>query len=435
MSAARRPHLAALSGAVAGLALATLASRDARAADAAPPPVAIVHARVMLPGGRAPLEDATLVLAQGKIAAVGRDVRPPPGAATVDARGKVVTPGLIDADSSLGVVDVPQEGETDDTDVRGPITPALRMVDGYNARSAVVPVTRRGGVTSVVVAPHSGVLAGQGAFVDLAGDTLDEAVARPVIAQYARVDEDTTQGAAGTRGAVWLWLRDVLGDARFYGAHRAAYDANASRALSTSRAGLESLQPVLRGEEPLVIAVHRASDIEAALRFCDEQKVKPILEGASEAWMVADELARRRVPVIVDPLEDLPVRFDRLHARSDNAALLSRAGVPVILATFSSHQGRLLWQRAGNAVRLGMDHDAALRAVTETPAEAFGMKGYGRLEPGAIANVVVWSGDPLETGTHVERVFVRGREEPLETRQTLLLRRYRTLPVLRDGTR
>jgi imidazolonepropionase-like amidohydrolase len=198
---------------------------------------------------------------------------------------------------------------------------------------------------------------------------------------------------------------------------------------------LEALQPVLRGEQPLVLTVHRASDIETALRFADEFKLRLILAGASEAWLMREEIAKAKVPVIVDPLEDLPASFDRLRSRSDNAAILSAAGVTVVLSTFSSHNARLLWQRAGNAVRLGMDHDAAIRAVTQAPAEAFGLKGYGRLEPGAIANVVVWSGDPLQIGTRVEHVFVRGREQSLETRQTLLLNRYRTVPFTHDGTR
>jgi imidazolonepropionase-like amidohydrolase len=202
-----------------------------------------------------------------------------------------------------------------------------------------------------------------------------------------------------------------------------------------SRQSLEALQPVLRGEQPLVVTAHRASDIEAALRLADDLKLRLILEGASEAWMLADELARRKVSIVIDPLQNLPQRFDRLHSRSDNAAILSRAGASVVLSTFSAHQARLLWQRAGNAVRLGMDHDAAIRAITEAPADAFGLKGYGRIEPGSVGNIVVWSGDPLQTGTRVENVFVRGREQSLETRQTLLLQRYRTLPVPRDGSR
>jgi imidazolonepropionase-like amidohydrolase len=280
-----------------------------------------------------------------------------------------------------------------------------------------------------------GLLAGQSAFVDLAGDTLDEAIVRPSLAQVAAVDEPTVQSVAGTRGAAWLKLREALDDARFYATHKAAYDDNRSRALSLRRLHLEALGPVLRGEQPLVLWAQRASDIEAALRMADEYKIRIVLAGASEAWMLSDDLAKKKVPVIVDPMQNLPQRFESLHARSDNAALLARAGVSVVISTFTAHQARLLWQHAGNAVRLGMDHDAAIRAITETPAAVFGLTGYGRLEAGAVANVVVWSGDPLQTSSRAERIFVRGREMRHETRQTLLLQRYRTLPFTHDGTR
>lgn len=396
--------------------------------------VAIEHARVYVPGG-APIDDATVVLSGGKVVAVGPQVAPPAGARVVDARGKVVTPGFIDAMSGVGVVDVEAEAATDDTDAQGALTPALRMIDGYNPRSALVPISRLGGVTSVVVVPRGGVLGGQSAFVDLAGDTVAECVVRPALAQYARVDEPAVQEAAGTRGGAWLMLREALEDARFYATHRAQYDANAARPLSLRRSHIEALVAVVRGQQPLVVTAHRASDIEAVLDLADELKLKIVIAGASEAWMAADEIARRKVPVVVDPLEDLPSRFDRLHSRSDNAAILARAGVRVVVATFTAHQTRLVWQRAGNAVRFGMDHDAAIRAVTETAADAFGLKGYGRIEPGAVADVVVWSGDPLQVSTRVEHVFVRGREQSLETRQTLLRDRYRTLPVSRDGLR
>jgi imidazolonepropionase-like amidohydrolase len=400
-----------------------------------PPPVAITHATVYVPGEHEPLQDATVILANGKVQAVGPGLAVPAGARTIDAHGKVVTPGLIDADTTVGVVDVDLEAASNDTDVRSEMTPGLRMVDGYNPRSAVVAVVRAGGVTSVVVSPRTGVLGGQSAFVDLAGESLADSVVRPVLAQYARVDEPTAQAAAGTRGGLWLMLREALEDARFYATHKAAYDANGVRQLSLRRGGLEALVPVVRGEQPLVVWAQRASDIEAALRLADELRLKLVLAGASEGWMVADEIARRKVPVVVDPLQNLPARFDRLHARSDNAALLSQAGVRVVISTFSAHQSRLLWQHAGNAVRLGMDHDAAIRAITEAPADAFGLRGYGRIEKGAVGNVVVWSGDPLQAATRVEHVFVRGREESLETRQTLLLQRYRTLPFTHDGSR
>jgi imidazolonepropionase-like amidohydrolase len=415
---------------------AVLLPAGLRAQPPAPqPPVAITHGKVYLPGGKPPIDDGTVVIDRGKIVSVGKAVTPPPGARVIDARGKIVTPGFIDAETAVGVLDIDEEGQTDDTDVQGDMTPALRMVDGYNPRSSIIPITRSGGITSVVVTPNRGILGGQSTFADLAGDEESEAIVRPVLAQYARLDELGVESSTGTRGAMWLVLREALDEARFYGTHRAQYDANGSRPLHLSRASLEALQPVLEGDQVLVVETHRASDIETALRLADEAKIKVVLSGASEAWMVADELARRKVPVILNPLEDLPSRFDRLHSRSDNAAILSRAGVSVIISTYAAHQSRLLWQHAGNAVRTGMDHDEAIRAVTEAPAAAFGLKGYGRLEAGAVANVVVWSGDPLQIGSHPEHVLVHGREQSLETRQTLLLDRYRTLPVPRDGSR
>jgi imidazolonepropionase-like amidohydrolase len=400
-----------------------------------PPPIAIVHGRVYVPGGRPPIEDATVVISDGKVVAVGRDAPVPAGARSIDARGKIVTPGFIDADAALGVVDVELELASNDTDARTSMSPAVRMEDAYNPRSTLIPIARAGGVTSVVVAPRSGILAGQAAFVDLAGESLASALVRPALAQYAHVEEETAESSAGTRGALWLLLREALEDARFYGAHKAQYDANATRPLSLRRPALEALQPLIRGDQPLVVTAHRVSDIESALRLGADLKLRLVLSGASEAWLIADEIAQRKVPVIVDPWQDLPFRFDRLHARSDNAALLQRAGVTVIIATFSAHQVRLLWQHAGNAVRLGMDHDAAIRAITEAPADVFRLRGYGRLEPGAVANVVVWSGDPLQTSSAPEHVFVRGEEQPRATRQTLLLDRYRVLPVPRDGSK
>jgi imidazolonepropionase-like amidohydrolase len=431
-----RRAFARLTGALTGLVASLVATGvpPAHADDAAPIAIAITHALVYVPGDRPPLADATVLLANGKVQAVGAGLAVPADAHVIDAQGKVVTAGFIDADTDVGAVEIDMESGSNDTGGHGLLLPALRMADAYNPRSALVAIARSGGVTSVVVAPRAGALAGQSALVDLAGDTQAESIVKPSLAQYARADEGEAR-ELGARGALWMTLRQALDDARFYAAHRAQYDANATRTLGLHRMDLEALLPVLRGEQPLVVTVHRASDIETALRFADEFKLKLVLRGASEAWLMRDELAKAKVPVIIDPLEDLPEEFDRLRSRSDTAALLSAAGVSVVLSTFSSHEARLLWQRAGNAVRLGMDHDAAIRAVTEAPADAFGLKGYGRLEAGAVGNVVVWSGDPLQIGTRVEHVFVRGREQTLETRQTLLLERYRTLPFVHDGSR
>jgi imidazolonepropionase-like amidohydrolase len=422
-----------LYGLAALAALFFLTAKGARAAPPSEPPIAIEHATVYVPAGP-PLKDATVVLAGGKVLLVGASVAIPAGARRIDARGKVVTAGLIDSLGQAGVVEVEAEGRANDASPSGEaLQPSFRIRDGYNPRSSVVPISRAGGVTTVVLGQEQGLLGGEAAAVDLSGDRLDQAVVKDAVAEVAVMTDDAVETVSGARGAAWQKLRTALEDARFYSTHKAAYDDNRARPLSLPRVELAALEPVIRGQEPLVVWVHRASDIELALKLAEDFKLKLVVAGGTEAWLLASELSARKVPVIVDPWNNLPASFDQLRVRDDLAALLQRAGVSVVLATFSPNESRQLWQRAGNAVRFGMDHDAAIRAVTDAPAQAFGLKGYGRIEPGAVGNVVVWSGDPLQTSTRVERVFVRGAEQSLETRQTLLLRRYRKVPVVRGG--
>jgi len=164
------------------------------------------------------------------------------------------------------------------------------------------------------------------------------------------------------------------------------------------------------------------------MRLADEFKIHLVLMGASEGWMVAEQLARARVPVVVKPLTNIP-GFDSLGATLENAARLSRAGVSVTLASFDTQNSRLLRQEAGNAIANGMDRDAALMAVTLAPARAWGVADRtGSLDVGKDADIVIWDGDPFELTTGPERVFIKGVEMPKETRQTKLLERYRTLP-------
>ncbi|MFT7520708.1 MAG: imidazolonepropionase-like amidohydrolase, partial [Kiritimatiellia bacterium] len=173
---------------------------------------------------------------------------------------------------------------------------------------------------------------------------------------------------------------------------------------------------------------NRASDIEAVLRFAEQQKIRVVIRGAAEGWLIAKELAAAQVPVIIDPLVYGPGGFRQTHARPDNAALLHKAGVVVVVGGGSSHNARLVRQAAGNAVREGLDHEAALRMITQTPAEVFGLKDRGQLQPGAVANVVVWAGDPLELTTSVRYVIIGGTVRALDSRQWQLMLRYKTLP-------
>ena len=174
-----------------------------------------------------------------------------------------------------------------------------------------------------------------------------------------------------------------------------------------------------------VIEVHRASDIRAAIELVDSFRLSAVFVGVSEGWLVASELARAKIPVIVDPMQSLPVSFEARNARADNAAILARAGVTVLLTARSSHNAGNLRYAVGNAIRDGFPKDLALRSVTVDAAAAFGVEdAVGGLAKGRYADLVVWTGDPFEAEAVAEQVFVRGRAQPTESRQTRLAERY-----------
>jgi len=248
------------------------------------------------------------------------------------------------------------------------------------------------------------------------------------VAMVADLSEGAKEAGGGSRAGVAQRLRRVLNDAREYATRRADFRRAQIQPLSASAADLEALQPVLRGELPLLVVANRRSDIETALRIAREYKLKLILAGAAEGWMISGEIAAAGVPVLVEPMDNIP-SFDALGIRYENAPLLAKGGVKVALMETATENTRDLRQQAGNAVASGMTWEQALRAVTLTPAEIFGVADrYGSLEAGKVANVVVWTGDPFDFATGVEHVFIRGRDIPLRSRQTELLERYRTLP-------
>jgi imidazolonepropionase-like amidohydrolase len=221
-------------------------------------------------------------------------------------------------------------------------------------------------------------------------------------------------------------LREVLDDARLFKSEEGAYRRNQLRELATSRLDLEALQDVLSRKIPLVIRVARAADILAVLRFAKEEKVNVALVGAEEGWLVAAQIAEAKVPVLVNPMANLPDSFEARNARSDNVTLLAKAGVKVAVTTEASHNASGLRFHLGNAVRAGLPHDLALRAGTLTPAEIFGAdKKYGSIAQGKIANIVVWTGDPFEPSSWAETILVRGEPQPTHNRQTRLRDKYK----------
>jgi len=397
--------------------------------------IAITGGRV-LPVSGAPIERGTVLIRDGRIAAVGADVAIPADAQRVDATGKIVTPGLVNAATALTVVDIGAVASTRNLSARGRdgIAAAFTVWDGLNPASVLLPPARAGGITTVVIAPRGGLISGQAAVLHLVeGDAADMVMKSPV-AMVGQIGTPQQIGAQ-SRGELMLKLREVLDDARTYSRRKADFERAQTRQFAASRLDLEALIPVLDGRIPLLLDADRASDIESALKLARDFNLKLILTGGAEAWQVADKLAAARVPVLTGAMNNIPESFSSLGTRQENAGLLRRAGVTVAIignaggGDEDAFNVRNVRFEAGNAVAYGMSREDALRAITLTPAEIFGVADrVGSLQPGRDADVVVWSGDPFEFATQPEHVFIRGREVRAVTRQDMLEQRYKTLP-------
>jgi len=397
--------------------------------------VAITGGRVLTVSG-ATIDNGTVLIRDGRIVQVGASVPIPADAQRIDATGKWVTPGLINSATQLGIQEVALESQTRDmsAQAQNAIAAAFTVWDGFNPASVMLAPGRRDGITTVVVAPSGGLISGQAAALDLVDGSTSDMIVKAPVGMVAQIG-DPRSANLGARGQLAVRLREVLDDARTYARRRAEFERNATREFAASRLDLEALIPVVEGREPLILATDRASDIEEALRIAYEFGIKLVIGGGAEAWKVADQLAAAHVPVMTGAMNNIPSSFAALGTRQENAALLRRAGVDVVLignaggGDEEAFNVRNLKQEAGNAVAYGMSWDDALRAVTLGPARVLGIADrYGSLEAGKVANVVVWSGDPFEFGTRAEHVFVRGREYPELNRQEMLEQRYKTLP-------
>ncbi|HEY3221435.1 MAG TPA: amidohydrolase family protein [Gemmatimonadales bacterium] len=375
------------------------------------------------------IENATVLIRDGRIAAVGTNVAVPAGATRIDASGKWVTPGLIDGAGQMGLREIGAVQNTNEYSLRGnEVAAAFNVLEGINPASTLIAVNRMEGITTTLAVPNGSLIWGQAVLIDLDGATIEAMRVKSPAAMVADLGEGAKDAGGGSRAGVAQRLRRVLDDAREYATRRADYRRAQIQSLAASAADLEALQPLLRGELPLLVVANRRSDIETALRIAKEYKLKLILAGAAEGWMIPGEIAAAGVPVLVEPMDNIP-SFDALGIRYENAPLLAKGGVKVALMETATENTRDLRQQAGNAVASGMTWEQALRAVTLTPAEVFGVADrYGSLDVGKVANVVVWTGDPFDFATGVDHVFIRGRDIPLRSRQTELLERYKTLP-------
>jgi imidazolonepropionase-like amidohydrolase len=421
-------------------------SQAARRVEPGPAPTAET---VVLSGGRLltvsgeTIENGTLVLSGGRIAALGREVAVPPGARVIDVSGRTVYPGLIDGLTTLGLVEISSvAGSVDTTEVED-VSPQAQAWLAVNPHSELIPVARANGITTALAAPGGRLVSGQSALIALAGDTPDALVRLKSAALHIAYPSGRRGGDGPTepeeaepkgfeerekerREAQAKELRRL---GRLFAAARAhAAGRNEARAgrQAAPDVALEALSPAAVGRIPVVIEADAEDDIRGAVAFAREQGLRLIVAGGLEAWRCAELLREHDVPVLIGTLR-LPRReADAYDAAFVNAAALHREGVRFAIVSDDAHGSRNLPYHAAMARAFGLPAEAALRAITLSPAEIFGVADrLGSLEVGKVADVVVADGDPLDARRQVLHVFVGGVEQPLDTRHTRLFEAFK----------
>lgn len=397
--------------------------------------VAITHAKLVIGDGSAPVDDGTVVIAGGRVTAAGRGVAVPAGAKVIDAEGKWVSPGLVAGFTRMGVVEVDGVRETNDADAgQSDFSAALDISLAVNPRATPIAVSRAEGITRAVVAPDTGktIFGGQGAIIDLGADP--QAVMVPRAFQFVEFGENAAATAGGSRPAAFAMFRNALLEAKAF-AGKPQTGGRITDGMLT-KLDAAALAPMVAGRVPMLVHVERASDILQVLDLTREfPALKLVLVGATEAWMVAPQIAAAKVPVLASALADLPSSFEALAATQSNIGRLAAAGVTVGIGMINddeARQARLIKQYAGNLVALtrvpgasGLDWGHAFATISSEPARALGLDGeIGSLRAGRRGDVVIWDGDPLELSSAPLLVMIDGVEQPLATRQTKLRDRY-----------
>jgi imidazolonepropionase-like amidohydrolase len=420
-------------GAVSALALA---STPALAQD-----VTITNARLVIGDGSEPIANGTVVIDNGAVVYAGPEARTDRiDGPVIDAGGAYVTPGIFATVTTLGLADVSAVDESNDISARGtPFSAALDAATSINPTSQHILVHKAAGITraATTMLPAGSIFAGQGAIIDLDGD------ARPVMQarafQMINLGEGGANRAGGSRPAAHALLRAALREAQALVAKPGipeTTEIGKDDEVFLSRFDAEALVPVVTGRQKLYVEVERMADIRAVLALKTEYpKLDLVLVGATEGWLVASEIAAAGVPVIANGLIDLPETFEQLGATQSNAGRLAKAGVKVAINAATMQNPRRLQQVAGNLVALGrmpgaagMTWGQAFAAISSVPAEISGMGGKaGVLKPGALGDVVIWDGDPLELGSVPTQVFIGGVQQDLTNHQTRLRDRYKDL--------
>jgi imidazolonepropionase-like amidohydrolase len=396
-----------------------------------------------------PIENATVIIRDGKISAVGTHIDIPADAQVIDAKGLEVYPGLFDPITQVGLAEVGQVVATVDVSELGDFNQELVAATAVNPASAHIAVTRASGITHVVAAPGApgfelnggGIVSGQASAFNLAGWTMEEMQIQPSVAMvinwpsiqtrtfdfasfsykekpYAEAKKEYDKSVNE--------LSDWLARVRHYAQAR----QKGSPALYERDLKLEAMIPVVEGKLPVLVIAAEARDIRNSVEFCSKQNLNMILGDGSEAWKVKDLLKEKKIPVILGPSEQLPSQEDDPYDKPmSQPAELHAAGIPIAFSSFGTSFSRRLSQYAGTAVAYGLPHEEALKAVTVNAAQMLGLADrLGTIEPGKMANLIVTTGDPLEIRTQLRYLFVNGQLTSTSNRHRDLYEQYRKRP-------
>ena len=393
------------------------------------------------------IDNGVLVMESGKINALGTtsSVKLPKNARVIDVTGMIIYPGLIDSETALGLTEISAEASTNDRiELTDEIMPHMHVYEAFHAESELIPVTRLNGVTNAIVAPDStDTLPGQDSFVQLAGPSAAEMllvrdIAMPLnfTGEQRRNESWEKRKFPETRMGMAAQLRQAFLDAQDYQQKLTDYQQKKAEAARDKKPEpsapkrdlkLEALLPYLQGKKPIVLAAQGPSDLETAVRLAQEFKLKFVLNHISHSRAVLDYVASLKVPVIVGPIYETPMDYERFDTVYSLPAELYKRGVKIAFASFDAHNSRNLPYQAGFATGFGLPPEEALKAITLNAAEIWGVdQELGSLDVGKTANVVVATGDPLDVKTDVKRVFIGGEEIPMTSRQTRLRDEYST---------
>ena len=397
--------------------LALLGTSDASAQD-----LLIRHATVHTAGAQGTLQNADVLVQGGVIRAVGVDLPAPASVSVIEANGKPLTPAFFGGITEIGIEEVSGEAETVDSALTlttdQPMRPEFDVTLAYNPESVLIPVARMEGLGFTLLGANTGgsFIAGQGGVVRLDGGA--DPVGPRVL--FVKLGSDMLGKSGSSRAAQWMLLDQMVGEAR------GRIPADSPHALLTPT-GRAVLARYLAGNGRIMVEVNRAADIRQLLRWAQREKVRIAIASGIEGWKLAGQIAAAKVPVFVDALADLPGDFDKIGATLENAARLHAAGVEVSFAQFgdASHNARKIRQYAGNAVANGLPWEAGLQGLTQVPARVLGVDDkLGTIAPGKLADLVLWTGDPLDVANVASQLWLGGRAIPMRSRQTELRDRY-----------